>query len=324
MNESTPQEQEITDQNTPAELTYEQRVVSEAKKWGQHLHVEASGEWNAWLDHPLINDHYDERSLIDGLRWEKWVRTAIGRPAECSLDLGCGSGSRSFSVFRAGSSSRVEGADLSADRIEEAERMRQASGMPGAFRVEDSNISVLPRNRYDLIFSAHSFHHFLELEHVMGEVSRALTDRGLFVLEEFTGPTQFQWTDAQLSFVNAILGALPENFRELPHGRVWAPGTLKTHEARPAVEDVVAASPFESIRSADIVPLFEQFFEIVEIRRLGGTIQHLLYNGIMHNFRPEVPGAAEIIQGICQIEDGLIDSGLLPSDFMLLIGRPRR
>lgn len=317
----------MTDPETRPQLeppTYDQKILSEAEKWGQHLRVEASGEWNAWLDHPLINEHYDQRSFIDGMRWESWVRKAIGRPAGCSLDLGCGSGSRSFAVFHAGSTTRVEGADLSPDRIGEAERMRQASGMPGEFRVEDSNVATLPRDRYDLIFSAHSFHHFLELEHVMQEVSNALTDRGLFVLEEFTGPTQFQWTDAQLGFVNAILMTLPESFRELPKGRVWPPGALKTHEGRPLPEEVMAASPFESIRSADIAPLFEQFFEIVQIRKLGGTIQHLLYNGIMHNFHPRIPRAVELIQGICRLEDELIDTGFLPSDFTLLIGRPRR
>lgn len=68
---------------------------------------EASGEWNAWLDHPLINEHYDQRSFIEGMRWESWVRKAIGRPARCSLDLGCGSGSRSFTNSLIQSSSPV-------------------------------------------------------------------------------------------------------------------------------------------------------------------------------------------------------------------------
>jgi hypothetical protein len=54
------------------------------------------------------------------------------------------------------------------------------------------------------------------------------------------------------------------------------------YEGRPTVEDVVAASPFESIRSAEIVPLFERGFRSHR-RNLGGTIQHLLHNGIIHN-----------------------------------------
>ena len=94
---------------------------------------------------------------------------------------------------------------------------------------------------------------------------------------------------------------------------------VKPYEGRPTVADVVAASPFESIRSAEIEPLFRKHFEIVEVRLLGGTLQHLLYNGIVHNFTS--PRAAEYVRAIYEAEDALIDRGLLPSDFMLLVGK---
>src|SRR5205823_506886 len=160
----------------------------------------------------------------------------------------------------------------------EGERRRRESGIPGKFRVADSNISTLSPENYDLIFSAHSFHHFLELEHIMEQVNQALTPRGLFILEEFVGPTQFQWTDQQIDLVRSLMSLIPEWLRRLR----W--GAIKFMEGRPTVEDVVAASPFESIRSSEIFPLFQQYFEVAEVRKLGGTIQHLLYNGIVHNF----------------------------------------
>jgi hypothetical protein len=110
---------------------------------------------------------------------------------------------------------------------------------------------------------------------------------------------------------------LPEDLRMLR----W--GAVKPYEGRPEVKDVVAASPFESIRSAEIVPLFQRFFRVVELRRLGGTIQHLLYNGIVHNFTLDRRDALDRVQAIIEVEDALIDSGMLPSDFMLLIGMRR-
>ncbi len=57
-------------------------------------------------------------------------------------------------------------------------------------RVEGINTVALPRSAYDLIFSCHSFHHFEALEHVMQQAHDALTPGGLFVPEEFVGPTQ--------------------------------------------------------------------------------------------------------------------------------------
>lgn len=297
---------------------YESLLAAESRKWGEHLRVEASGEWHAWLDHPLVGEHYRQRGLIDGLSWEPWVAKKLGHPARRSLDLGCGSGLKSVSVWQAGSTQVADGIDVSEDRIAEGERTRASIGMPGRFEVADVNACRLARNAYDLIFSAHSFHHFLELEHVMAEVHAALTPEGLFVLEEFVGPTQFQWTDLQIDLVRSIMQMLPEEYRMLR----W--NAVKPYEGRPTVEEVVAASPFESIRSAEIEPLFHKYFEIVEVRLLGGTLQHLLYNGIVHNFGPDRADAGRYVRGIYAIEDSLIDGGLLPSDFQLLVGKRRR
>ncbi|HEX6642306.1 MAG TPA: class I SAM-dependent methyltransferase [Thermoanaerobaculia bacterium] len=296
---------------------YQSLLAAESRKWGDHLRVEASGQWHAWLDHPLIVNHYRARGLLDGLPWESWVAHHLGAPATLSLDLGCGAGEKSREVFRAGSTRETHGIDISEERIAEAERQRIAAAIPGHFEVADVNSVSLPPRTYDLIFSSHSLHHFMALEHVMAQVHEALTPGGLFILEEFVGPTQFQWTDRQIDVVRTLMSLLPDDLRTLR----W--GAVKPYEGRPTVEDVVAASPFESIRSAEIVPLFRRFFHIVEFRRLGGTLQHLLYNGIVHNFTLDRADATRYVQSILDIEDALIDAELLPSDFALLVGRRR-
>jgi SAM-dependent methyltransferase len=294
---------------------YPQRLSAEARKWGDHLAVEATQEMHAWLDHPSIQAHYCARGLIEGHPWRCWVGRHFGGPARRSMELGCGSGALSLQLFSAGSTAEAEGLDASADRVATAEEKRLASGLPGRFQVGDANRVRLEPGRYDLIASSHSFHHFLELEHVMSQAVEALTPRGLFVLEEYVGPTQFQWTDAQMKITGGLLALLPERYRRL------ASGAIKTEEGRPTVEAVVAESPFESIRSAEIVPLFERYFEILHRRNLGGTLQHLLYNGIMRNFRTDDPEAESLIRGVFGTEDALTDSSLIPSDFQLLIGR---
>ena len=70
-------------------------------------------------------------------------------------------------------------------------------------------------------------------------------------------------------------------------------------------------------RSWKICPLFERYFQVVAVRKLGGTLQQLFCNGIMHQF---APGDAKA-QSVLRVEDALIDADRLPSDFMLLIGR---
>ena len=284
---------------------------------GRSLQLEALGQRNAWLDHPLIAQHYRQRGLIDGLRWEEWVTRQIGGAALRSLDLGCGAGARSLALYADGLSRSIDGLDVSGARLEKAEERRRACGAPGGFRLADINQLELPANSYDLIFSCHSFHHFLALERIMRQVEAALTPNGYFVLEEFVGPTQFQWTDEQIALVRALTTLLPERLRPFK----W--GDLKTHEGRPTRKEVVAVSPFESIRSAEIAPLFAQYFQTIAIRRLGGTLQHLLYNGIIHNFADEDDEACRALQAIWTVEDALIDADLLPSDFLPLVGQRR-
>jgi SAM-dependent methyltransferase len=296
---------------------YQARLSAESRKWGDHLQVEATGEWHSWLDHPLVLRHYRARGLLEGLPWESWIAHRLGRPAARSLDLGCGAGQKSLSVYEAGSTLETHGVDISEDRIAEAEQMRAAHGITGEFRVADVNAAILPPRTYDVIFSSHSFHHFLALEHVMAQVHDALTPDGVFILEEFVGPTQFQWTDRQIELVRALMEMLPGDLKMLR----W--GAVKPYEGRPTVADVVAASPFESIRSSEIVPLFRRYFDVIELRPLGGTLQHLLYNGIVHNFTLDRADARRYVQGILEVEDALIDAKMLPSDFALLVGRRR-
>jgi SAM-dependent methyltransferase len=298
-----------------ADSAYTDRLEREGRKWGDHLAVEASREMHAWLDHPSIRDHYEELGRIEGKNWRRWITDYFGGSAERSMELGCGSGSLNVELYRLGAIREVEGVDASSERIQEAEARRVRECAPGRFRVEDANRVVLEPGRYDLICSSHSFHHFLELEHVMAEVLEALTPRGLFILEEFVGPTQFQWTDAQIEATRELMASIPERFRMLR----W--GAVKPYEGRPTVAEVVAASPFESIRSAEIGPLFERYFDVLHRKDLGGTIQHLLYNGIIHNFPPGEPEADAILRRVWEAEDALVDSGRLPSDFQLLIGR---
>ena len=60
---------------------------------------------------------------------------------------------------------------------------------------------------------------------------------------------------------------------------------------------------------------------MVAAKKLGGTLQHLLYNGIVHRFVPSDAEAQACLDAVIGVEDALIDTGRLPSDFMLLIGR---
>jgi hypothetical protein len=118
-----------------------------------------------------------------------------------------------------------------------------------------------------------------------------------------------------------VLKDLKLKYRGSVVGFLWSlvnPLAMVHHEKWKA-----GLSPFESIRSAEIAPLFERHFETVAMRDLGGTLQHLLYNGIIHNFAVDDEEACRYLKAVAAIEDALIDARALPSDFKLLVGRRR-
>jgi SAM-dependent methyltransferase len=273
--------------------------------------------WHAWLDHPTIARHYRERALIDGLPWDAWVARRLGDGPARSLELGCVDGARSFQLFERGYAHRIDGLDPSEALVARAEQARRRARAPGEFTVADLNACRLPAATYDIILASHVLHQVAALESLLDQVHYALTPRGVFVVEGFVGPSRFQWTDAQIELVKVALAWLPERLRR------YRSGDEKVWEARPDREAITALSAVDGIRSGEIRMLFGKRFEAVAVRPLGGTIQNLLYSGIVHNFAEDDPEAVRGRSMTARLEDTLIDTGLLPSDFMLIIGRRR-
>jgi hypothetical protein len=144
-----------------------------------------------------------------------------------------------------------------------------------------------------------------------------LTEDGYVVFEEYVGPNRFQWTDEQLGLTAQMLALLPTRLRKYAHG------ILKEEEGRSTVEEVKAVCPSEAIRSQDIVPLFRDHFHLVWHKLLGGTIQHLLYSGIIQNFPDHDPHVLHAMDAINGLEQTFIAYGIIQSDFALLVGRKK-
>jgi O-antigen biosynthesis protein len=285
----------------------------EVEHWGR---VEAQAKNGArlfWLNHPRVAHHYHRKAMIDNRDWREWIVDQKGGPLEHVLELGCGAGAALRWMCRRGYALKATGIEIDEARF--AGGMEAAQGLPAHFVAADINTLNLKPFSYDLIYSLQSFHHFENLEHIMREVCQALAPGGCFVLDEYVGPARFQWTDTQLELTKNILGLLPKELR------LYANGVEKRAEGRSTVEEVIRVCPSEAIRSNEIVALFYQYFDVVDHKKMGGTIQHLLYSGIIQNFPDDDPDVDCWIDCIDGLETELIEIGAIPSDFDLLIGR---
>jgi SAM-dependent methyltransferase len=173
----------------------------------------------------------------------------------------------------------------------------------------------LPPETYDVVFGVSSLHHFKELEHIFNEVNKALKPGGFFFVNEYVGPSRFQWTDRQLEAINAILKILPKKYKRV----VTAPSFLKEIEPRPTVKMVKDVDASEAARSEEILPLLEKHFKVLEIKPFGGAILHALLTNITGNFNPDDEEDVRLLKTIFYFEDLLMDHGELPSDFAVII-----
>jgi len=295
-----------------------QKTAVEVEHWNEiERRARNGGERLFWLQQPRVGRYYLEKSLIDGVPWQYWLPQSLGGPVDTALELGCGNGEALSSLLWAPTARSLVGIDLDETRFEAARQRLGNAGADVRLVAADINHIRLERHSYDLIYAIQAFHHFENLEHLFAEIDQALRPGGLCVLDEYVGPARFQWTDVQLSLTAQILGLLPK------HLRLYANGVEKLSEGRSSVEEVIRVCPSEAIRADEIVPLFYQTFDVLHHKNLGGTIQHLLYSGIVHNFPDDDPATDHLIDCVDGLERSLIEHRVIPSDFVLLIGRKR-
>ena len=147
--------------------------------------------------------------------------------------------------------------------------------------------------------------------------ARCQKSGGYFIINEFVGPNQFQWTEVQLVHCQRLLEEIPESYRQM----IREPGVKHSVE-RPTIEFMNGYDPTEAIRSADIITELEKQFEIVERRDFGGTLLHL----VLDNIAGKVSGSDEgktILRNFFVQEQRLLSSGEISSDFTLLLARKK-
>jgi 2-polyprenyl-3-methyl-5-hydroxy-6-metoxy-1,4-benzoquinol methylase len=171
------------------------------------------------------------------------------------LTLGCGAGRRERELVSRDVCRTFHGIDISERAIAAAREIAKEQDLPLTYEVADLNFLELPEKAFDLVVAQTCLHHVLFLERVAEQIWRSLKSDGYLWIHDFIGETQGQYDPKRLSIVNRILAILPEKFRQNTIN-----GRLIAEIKRP--EPGRLGSPFESIRSGEIVPVFQRWFTI--------------------------------------------------------------
>lgn len=170
------------------------------------------------------------------------IAAAGALPGEQILDIGCGSGTTSFTLAqRVGSSGHVLGVDISEQLVDIA-RAAIPDGAPVAFRCADAATAALPQGQFDLLFSRFGVMFFDDPVAAFAHMRGALKPGGRVAFICWRGAQENDWVRLPMAAIRDIVEPAPAD----PN----APGPFAFGD-RQRLADILAAAGFTAI---DIAP----------------------------------------------------------------------
>ncbi len=229
------------------------------------------------------------------------------REAERSLKLltlGCGTGDWEVGLARSsGKRLAVELVDLVPELLTAAQKVAERDGLAVSTRGCDVNRIEIPSGAYDFILCRSSLHHFIELEHVLDQVSRGLAPGGVFlVLGEWIGRKGLQIYPETEPLIQAFFRALPERLRRDAY----------TEQIRTAVPNMDhGVNSFEARRSDEILPLLLERLRPVEYVAYDAMVTPLLDFRFGPNYDLSRSDDRALIEGIVRMDMAVLEAGMM-------------
>lgn len=304
--------------NRPAE------AMSQAQQT-THDHWNKRPSKRSPVDYPPYREAYNRRVTgSPGKTLYAWfadrltVEPASGR----WLSLGCGAGANEFSLLEhAPAPAQFDAFDFSEERIAmaAAEARRRGLGCMNYF-VQDAHYLYLPENRYDMVMAFGSLHHFYNLERIYWEVARSLKPGGLFLIWDYCGPSRMQFGRMQEELIDRLVKTLPPQLRVLND----RPELQKNGFSTPPLDLMKNLDYSEGIRAAEIVPLLTSRFTVTEEKGAGGTLLPHVFNDIENSIDPANAQHMELVKGLVELEEELLQRKVVTHDYRCLVCRPKK
>lgn len=194
----------------------------------------------------LLGGTQSARGFAD---WTRFLLSEFGPRRRC-FSLGSGLGRVEKFLVEIGFAPAFESIELCAE-VNEA--IRDNDGRVIVAKGE-LNFVELPENTYDFILCHGVLHHLINIEHVLAEISKALTGDGVLLIYEYVGETRWQFTEERMRWLSKAFSKV--QFRVPP---VWS------------------LTGFESVRSGELPSLIEAQF-------CDSTLRSLSYGGVYFPF----------------------------------------
>ena len=115
-------------------------------------------------------------------------------------------------------------------------------------------------------------------------------------VNDFVGPTRFQWPDEQLATATKVRAALPARLL----------GDTPVTVRRPDPDRLAALDPTESADSGNILRALREHFPDATVKLTGGIVYHLALNDVLANFTAD---DGDLLERLLLQDDQCVASG---------------
>jgi SAM-dependent methyltransferase len=235
-----------------------------------------------------------------------------GRERPVALTLACGDMAGEYTFLKRMGVAEIDAFDLSEGQREKFRSNVDDGAVPVNYQIADVNNIELAPGRYDVVYLQHAYHHVERLEHVADQIRAALKPDGTLALIDYVGANFLQRTPRQRDLCAAIWRTMPERYRVRPSGRVFA-------EMR--IPDRATLSPYEAVRSEEIISVLDSRFDRPQSYFFGGIL-FPIFNGVAQNFTDSETDQ-DFLRVMWDLDRWLLETGSIEPNFVKAIYTPR-
>jgi len=242
-----------------------------------------------WWESPAIKQHINRLVCgepISGFG-QGLTRKAMsyGKSYNLGVSVGSGTGSKEMNLIQQGLVKNFILFELSDERIKQGKLLAEKLGLSKnvVFVQEDYLKAKLPEN-VDFVHWNNALHHMFDVYESVKWSYDILEYGGMFYMDDYVGPSRFQYSDEVLALLTRIRSLLPKRYLSNPRD---SSKLLSSKIVRCDPEKLIAIDPSEAVEPDKILETVKHYFPSVKITQTGGYVYLACLGDIIHNIDEE-------------------------------------
>ena len=261
-------------------------------KAGEYWDRKQSEPWvgrTRFWQHPGIIAHINEKVCGEPLSGQRagvmrWMEERLqGETLGKGISVGCGIGGIEMAMLESGLVQEFDVFELSEARIREGRELARKRGLEGRIRFNHAD-GMTASGHHDLVFWGDALHHMLDVHRAVEWSSSVLRPGGMFVMDDFIGPSRLQWTDFNLQIGSRLRRILPDRLLADPKD---PSKRLPVELTRMDPAALIAQDPTEAADSERILGAVRAWFPDADVILTGGCIYFPSLDNVLANMTPE-------------------------------------